>query len=103
MWSLPIDAGCVDNWNDLDPKLQLRDDLIVATGGLIYLAVLIWPIYGLAFGGHPTRYETLLGGFIGLLLASYAVMSDRMDGRHRTAIASIGVGFIVLCWGFGPL
>jgi hypothetical protein len=93
-----------DHWNDLGPKHQLRDDLIVAAGALLYLLVLIWPLYGLASGhGRHPEYPTMLGGLIGLLLASYAVMSDRMRGRQRALIAAIGIAFIVVCWGFGPM
>jgi len=93
-----------DHWNDLGPDHQLCDDLIVAAGASLYLFVLIWPLHGLASShGHHPEYPTMLGGLIGLLLASYAVMSDRFRGPQPALIVAIGITFIVMCWGFGPM
>jgi hypothetical protein len=70
----------------------------------LYLAVLVWLIYGLVFqhGRHP-EYPTLIGGLFGLLVASYAAMSDRVQGGWRALIAATGFALIVGFWGFGPL
>jgi hypothetical protein len=93
-----------DHWNDLGPKHQLRDDLFVSAGALLYLAVLIWPICGIVFQrGHHPEYPTLIGGLIGLLVSSYAAMSDRVQGGRRALIAATGFALIVGFWGFGPL
>lgn len=86
----------------LDP--QVRDNLIVGTTILIYAALLGWPLYSLAVGvGMPASNLTLLGGTIGLLIATYAVMTDRIHGWPRPAIGALGLAVLVLCFGFGPL
>jgi hypothetical protein len=86
----------------LDP--EVRDNVIVGATILIYTALLCWPLYGLAVGaGMPASNLTLLGGTIGLLLATYAVMSDRLHGWARRTIGAVGIAIVVLCFGFGPL
>jgi hypothetical protein len=95
---------CRDRWNEANPEHRQRADLIVATGALLYLFVLIWPLHGLVTGhGHRPEYPTMLGGLLGLLLASYAAMSDRLRRQQRALIAAMGIAFIVACWGFGPM
>ena len=93
-----------DRWNDLDPKHQWREDVLVAMGGLVYLGVLGWPLYRLVFAdGATPENMSIVGGLVGLLLASYAVMSDRVEGTIRGLLAAIGILAIIACWGFGPL
>ena len=88
-------------WGDLDH--QTRDNIIVGIGGLVYAVLLGWPLYNLAVGRSQPENFTLLGGMIGLMLAAYAIMTNRMVGSFRWIAGAAGLLVLVLCLGFGPV
>jgi hypothetical protein len=88
-------------WGELDH--QTRDNIIVGVGGLVYAVLLGWPLYNLAVGRSQPENFTLLGGMIGLMLAAYAIMTNRMVGSFRWIAGATGLLVLVLCLGFGPL
>lgn len=83
---------------------EFRDNIVVGIGSALYAALLAWPIYNLAIGsGSQPKNLTLLGGMIGLMLATYAVMSNRVADQWRLPIGAVGLSLVLVCWGFGPL
>jgi hypothetical protein len=88
-------------WSRLDA--DTRDNIIVGVAAAFYAALLAWPIYNLLLGPSAPEDFTLLGGMIGLMLASYAVMSNRVADVFRLPIAAAGLLIVLACWGFGPL
>jgi hypothetical protein len=90
------------NWHQ--QALNLGEKLIIGTSALLYAALLAWPLYGLAIGsGSRQENFTLLGGVIGLMLATYAVMSNRIAEPMRLPLGVIGLSIVLACWGFGSL
>jgi hypothetical protein len=87
---------------DLFP--HLRENLIIGGCIVVYAALMLWPLYNLVagVGSQPANF-TLFGGMVGLMLAGYATMTERVHGPLRWAIGAIGLSFLVFCWGFGPL
>lgn len=96
------DAKRANGRGRLNPDIV--DNIAVGLGGLVYAAALGWPLSNLAtgYGSRPENFA-LLGGMIGLMLAAYAVMSNRLAQPVRLPIGAIGLTIVVVCWGFGPL
>lgn len=83
---------------------EVHDYVILALGGILFAILLAWPIYNLTTGsGSRPENFTVLGGAIGLSVATYGVLSNRTHDRTRLPFVLIGLLLVLVCVGFGPL
>ena len=81
---------------------ESRDNVIMLWAGALCAVLLVVPLYNVITdsGSRPGNF-TFLGGLIGLVLAAYAVMSNRVASAMRLPLGLLGVVLIAICWGFG--